>query len=352
MQRINWIDWAKALAVISVVFCHLPQSQEWFYYRYLQALTMVIFIFISGYLKKDRGSDKENWKKYWYGLIIPYIIYNVIVYPYWMVKFYLSTGAMPDHFQAMRPLIGALLMEHESSFAEPLNGPLWYLPAILFMHILIDLCRKTKYQHWIMTGLCIISVFLYGANKYWEFAPQLTPIGIMRNLPYYYMGYLFGQYHLFRECNIRKDFATCVVCLIASILLFSWHLDAFYAGQHILHIALFYPINVLFLFGVLYGCKVLNSLSSPIITNLSIGTLVIIGLHIVLVTIANYTLAHYSLFLDEPSGIAERTIHYSLQNGYHWYTALPTALIICAILYPLILWSKHHVPILIGRKTP
>ena len=91
-ERINWIDWAKALAVCSVVFCHLPQSQEWFYYRYLQALTMVIFIFISGYLKKDRGSDKENWKKYWYGLIIPYIIYNVVVYPYWILKYYLVHG--------------------------------------------------------------------------------------------------------------------------------------------------------------------------------------------------------------------------------------------------------------------
>lgn len=336
-ERINWIDWAKALAVISVVFCHMPQSQEWFYYRYLQALTMVIFIFISGYLKKDRGGDKENWKKYWHGLVIPYIIYNVIVYPYWFLKFYLSNGVMPDFFQAMRPMIGALLMEHESSYAEPLNGPLWYLPAILFMHILIDLCRKTNYLHWIMTGLCIISVFLYGANKYWEFAPQLTPIGIMRNLPYYYMGFLFGQYHLFGGCNLKRDLIGCIVCLLGSLLLFAWHLDAFYAGQHILHIALFYPINVLFLFGVLYGCKVLNSQKSPIITNLSIGTLVIIGLHIVLVTIANFTLEHIL-------GI----------NGdicYHWYTALPSALIICTLLYPIILWAKQHAPILIGRKT-
>ena len=227
-ERINWIDWAKALAVCSVVFCHLPQSQEWFYYRYLQALTMVVFFFISGYLKKNRGSDKENWKKYWYGLIVPYIIYNVVVYPYWILKYYLVHGGMPDMFQAMRPLIGALLMEHESSFA-----------------VLIDLCRKTKYQHRIMTGLCILSVILYGANKYWEFAPQLTPIGIMRNLPYYYMGYLFGQYHLFRECHLKMDIIGCITCLLASILLFSWHLEAFYAGQHVLHIALFYPINVL-----------------------------------------------------------------------------------------------------------
>ena len=212
-KRINWIDWAKALAVCSVVFCHLPQSQEWFYYRYLQALTMVIFIFISGYLKKNRGSDKENWRKYLHGLIIPYIIYNVVVYPYWILKYYLINGAFPDFFHAMRPLIGALLLEHESCFAEPLNGPLWYLPAILIMHITIDLCRKTKYQHRIMTGLCILSIFLYGANKYWNFAPYLTPIGIMRNLPYYYIGYLLGQNHLFRDCNFKRNLIGCIICI-------------------------------------------------------------------------------------------------------------------------------------------
>ena len=337
MQRINWIDWTKTLAVMTVVFCHLPQSQDWFYYRYLQALIMVIFIFISGYLKKDRGSDKENWKKYWHGLIIPYIIYNVAVYPYWLFKYYLTNGGLPDLFHAMRPLIGALLLEHENSFAEPLNGPLWYLPAILVMHVIIDLCRKTKYQHWLMTGLCILSIILYGANKYWYFAPNLTPIGIMRNLPYYYMGYLFGLYHLFRDCHLKTSLIGCITCLTASVLLFAWHLEAFLSGQHILHIALFYPTNVCFLFGVLYGCKLLDGLKSSVVTNFSIGTLVIIGLHIVFVTIVNFIVQH----LFHITGIL----------CYHWYTALPTALLICALLYPLILWSKSHAPILIGKKT-
>ena len=339
-ERINWIDWAKALAVCSVVFCHLPQSQEWFYYRYLQALTMVVFFFISGYLKKDRGSDKENWRKYLQSLVTPYIIYNVIVYPYWILKFYLSNGTMPDFFQAMKPLLGALFMEHENAFCEPLNGPLWYLPAILIMHIIIDLCRKTRHQHWIMITLCVISFILYAANKYWYFAPNLTPIGLMRNLPYYYIGYLFGQYQLFRDCSLKRDTIGCVLCLSVSILLFAWHLDAFFSGQHTLHIVLFYPTNVLFLFGVLYGCKVLNDIRLSVVTNISIGTLVIVGLHIVAVTIVNYALSHFSLF----------TIHFSLQNGYHWYEALPVSLIIIIIIYPIIIWAKKYAPIFIGRK--
>ena len=304
-ERINWIDWAKALAVC------------WFYYRYLQALTMVVFFFISGYLKKDRGSDKENWKKYLQSLIIPYILYNIIVYPYWILKFYLSNGTLPDFFQAMKPLIGALLLEHENSFCEPLNGPLWYLPAILIMHIVIDLCRKTKHQHWIMITLCVISFILYAANKYWYFAPNLTPMGLMRNLPYYYLGYLFGQYSLFRDCHLKRDSICCILCLSTSILLFTWHLDAFYSGQH------------------MYGCKVLNGVRLSAVTNISIGTLVIVGLHIVAVTIANY--------------VIESLLHIGGTICYQWYEALPIAFGIISILFPIIIIAQRYSPLLLGK---
>lgn len=334
-ERINWIDWAKALAVVTVVFCHLPQSQEWFYYRWLQSVIIVIFFFLSGYLKKDRGSDKENWKKYGRGLVIPYLIYNALVYPYWLGKYVLQNGMMPDLATTLKPVIGTLLLQHENSFCEPLNGPLWYLPAILIMHVTIDLCRKSRYQHQIMTGFCVLSFMLYAANKYWYFAPNLTPMGLMRNLPYYYIGYVMGQKHLFREANSKRDLIGCIACLTVSILLFAWHLQAFYSGQHLLHIILFYPVNIGFLFGVLYGCKLLNSYRFAFVTNLSIGTLVIIGLHIVLVTIANVILEH--LF------------HIQGTICYQWYEALPTALIIVALLYPIILWGKRHFPSLIGR---
>ena len=333
-ERINWIDWGKALAVITVVFCHLPQSQEWFYYRYLQACIITIFFFFSGYLKKDRGSDQENWKKYWHGLILPYLIYNALVYPYWFTKYYILHGGMPDLFQAMRPIWGALLFQHENAFCEPLNGPLWYLPAILFMHILIDLCRKTKYLHTIMITLCIISFFLYAGNKYYGFLPNLTPMGIFRRLPYYYIGYVMGQKQLFRGIGPKRDLLCCIGCMAISILLFAWHLQE---EVFLLHIALFYPINIFFLFGVLYGCKILDGCKYSLITNLSIGTLVIIGLHIIFVTIINFAIEH----LRHIEGVI----------CYQWYEALPIALLITIILYPIILFGIRHAPILLGKKS-
>lgn len=332
-ERINWIDWGKALAVITVVFCHLPQSQEWFYYRYLQACIITIFFFFSGYLKKDRGSNHENWEKYWHGLILPYLLYNALIYPYWLTKYYMLHAGMPDLSHAMRPIWGALLFQHENSFCEPLNGPLWYLPAILFMHILIDLCRKTKYLHTIMITLCIVSFFLYAANKYYEFLPNLTPMGIFRRIPYYYIGYVMGQKQLFKSICPQRDLLCCIGFFAASILLFEWHL---HEKNFLLHIALFYPINICFLFGMLYGCKMLDNWRLSLITNLSIGTLVIIGLHIVPITIANFGLEHL--------------LHINGGIYYHWYEALPVALLITITLYPIILFGKHHAPILLGRK--
>lgn len=97
--------------------------------------------------------------RYWFRAVERYAPW--VIYPYWLVKFYMLNGGMP------------LLFEHENAFCEPLNGPLWYLPAILFMHITIDLCRKTKHQHIIMISLCILSVILYAANKYYFFPPTL-----------------------------------------------------------------------------------------------------------------------------------------------------------------------------------
>ena len=145
-----------------------------------------------------------------------------------------------------------------------------------------------------------------------------------------------GQKQLFRKIHKWRDLTCGLICFIVSLLLFEWHLNE---ENLFIHVALFYPINIGFIFGVLYGCKVIDHLKSNTIVNLSIGTLVIIGFHTVIIGIVNFVLSHFSLF----------TFHFSPQYGYQWYEALPVSLIIVAILYPILLWGKRHAPILLGR---
>ena len=377
--RIIWIDWAKAMAVWGVVICHIPQQPESFFIRYIQGMVIVVFFFISGYLKKDRGSQRANWQKYWQSLLLPYFIYNALLYPYWWLKFYLSHGTAPTLLQALKPVFGTLLLQHENAWCEPLDGPLWYLPAILIMHLTVDLCRRSRHQHTILATLCLLSVVLYAANKYWYFAPNLTPMGLMRNLPYYYLGYLMGRRQRCLQPRPRLDAACCIVGLLLSVLLFHIHLHSFYAGHHLLQIALYYPANIAFLTFVLGLSRLLdaslNSKYSPlilkyspfilkysplilknaarfkqnepcfkkisprvnaIVTNLSEGTLVVVGFHIVLVTAANTV---RSTLFDIPHTAA-----------YTELQAILTALVIVALLYPVIRIAQHQFPLLIGRN--
>ena len=241
-------------------------------------------------------------------------------------------GGMPDLFHAMKPIWGALLFENNGSFTEPLNGPLWYLPAILFMHILIDLCRKTRHLHLIMISLCIVSFFLYAADKHWMILHELTSTGIFRRLPYYYIGYVMGQAHLLRNNLQWRNFAFCITGFALSIFLFYLHL---HEDRLLLHVALFYPVNIGFLIGVIYSCKLLDPFKSNIVVNLSVGTLVIIGFHFVVIGAINYSIEHLFLSGEEIC--------------YYWYSALPISLVIVAILYPMIIIGKKHAPVLLGK---
>ena len=185
-----------------------------------------------------------------------------------------------------------------------------------------------------MITLCVISVFLYAGNKYYEFLPNLTPMGIFRRLPYYYIGYVMGQKQLFGGIAPKHNILCCIGCMAISILLFAWHLQE---EVFLLHIALFYPINIFFLFGVLYGCKIFDGCKYSLITNLSIGTLVIIGLHIIFITIINFAIEH----LRHIEGVI----------CYQWYEALPIALLITIILYPTSISENDKLKSNLGKKS-
>lgn len=115
MQRINWIDWVKAWCMTVVVFCHLPQQEDAFYLQYLSSVILSSFFFVSGYLKKPTISLRATLKKYSYSLLISYLIYNAIYFPYWMVKFYIEQGGI-SFTDCMKPIIGTILLQLNSSF--------------------------------------------------------------------------------------------------------------------------------------------------------------------------------------------------------------------------------------------
>ena len=331
MQRINWIDWVKAWCMTVVVFCHLPQQEDAFYLQYLSSVILSSFFFVSGYLKKPMTSQKETIKKYGYSLLIPYLIYNVLYYPYWMVKYYIEHGGI-SLTDCLKPIFGTLLLQLNSDFSCELNGVTWFLPALFLMHWITDICNRQKHGIIIMLILTIISIILYGANKYYHYAPYITYHGLIRCLCFFFMGNLFQQAGYLKDLSFQKDLLIGTTTLILSLGLFYWHI---HEDVFILHIILYYIVNLFSVYGIIYLCRSMDSLRLHMVTLISIGTLLIFGLHRILIGFIDFSI--------------EKAFHLS-DISYDWHEGLIIALTIEILLLSLVIWAQKHYPILLGKK--
>jgi hypothetical protein len=331
MKRINWIDWVKAFCMTVVVFCHLPQQEDTFYLQYLASVILSSFFFVSGYLKKPILSQKESLKKYGFSLLIPYLLYNVIYYPYWLAKFYIEHGSI-SMADSLKPIIGTLLLQLNSDFSCELNGVTWFLPALFLMHWITDICHRHHYEKTIMFILTVISIILYGANKYYHFAPYITFHGFVRSLCFFFMGYLFQQADYLKSLCFRKDLSIGIVTLLLSLGFFYWHI---HEDRFVLHITLFYVVNLLSVYGIIYLCRSLDSLHIRVITLISIGTMLIFGIHRMIIGMIDYGF--------------EKCLN-TTDILYNWYECTLLALFIELLILPLIHIVIHHHPILLGKK--
>lgn len=333
MQRINWIDWVKALCMTVVVFCHLPQQEDTFYLQYLASVILSSFFFISGYLKKPAASLKDSLKKYGYSLLIPYLLYNAIYYPYWFAKYYIEHGGVVSFGECLKPVVGTLLGQLNSSFTCELNGVTWFLIALFLMHWITDHCNRNRRGKTIMLILTMISILLYGANKYWHFAPYITFHGFVRCICFFFMGNLFRQTDYLKGLNLQKDSLVGISTLLFSIILFYWHI---HEERFILHIVLYYVVNLFSVFGIIHLCRCLDSIKVRIVTIISIGTMLIFGLHRILIGIIDFAL--------------EKQLHIS-DITYNLYESYFLTIAIELLLYPLIILAIHHYPNLLGKKV-
>ena len=312
-------------------FCNLPQHEDTFYLQYLASVILSTFFFISGYLKKKDLSIKKSAKKYGYSLLIPYIIYNAIYYPYWLVKFYIEHGDITFN-DAIKPITGTLLGQLNSSFSCELNGVTWFLIALFLMHILTDILNKYKHGKSVMLIISIISMILYGTNKYYHYAPYITYHGFIRCLCFFFLGNLFQQCNYLKSLNFKKDLAIGTTSLLLSLILFYWHINE---NHFILHITLYYVVNLVSVYAFIYLSRSLNNVKSRIITLISIGTMLIFGLHRIIIGIIDYGI----------EGCLQQSNIF-----YNWYECLTIALLIEIGLSPIII-NRNKFPFLLKKQT-
>lgn len=332
MQRINWIDWAKAWCMTVVVFDHTPHDASPFLLQFLAGTNLSVFFFISGYLKKPVTSQKEALKKYAYCLLLPYLIYNAIYYPYWIGKSYIEQGGFINITDFFKPIIGTLLGQLNSTFSCQLNGVTWFLISLFVMHWIADFCNRQKHGRIWMLCISIIAMILYGANKYYHFAPYLSFHGLVRCIAFFFLGIICKQMAFLKETEFKKDLAIGVSLLTISLLLFYWHINE---QNHFIHILLYFVLNTFCVFTVIHLWRCVNSIKTIVITYISIGTMVVFGLHRLVMGVIDFSI---------------EKLFYLSNVTYTSPEAACIALLIELSLLPLIFYSYQHYPLLLGKR--
>lgn len=161
-KRIGWIDAAKGLAMLLVVYGHNPLPESMLKVVYL--LNVPIFFLMSGYtFKADKyTSFFQLVKKLAARILVPYVIMNVLAFP----VYYITRGMAIDA-AAVKDFIVGMLRGTGAGNGLKCNIPLWFLPCIFVVQCMWYLiCRRAKKAKLICVAtLSLIGFFIYPVLK-------------------------------------------------------------------------------------------------------------------------------------------------------------------------------------------
>lgn len=196
-----WIDYARLLGILLVVFGHVLQSQSLFteneslhlIWNFVYLFHMPLFFIISGYLYKN---SLGGVKSLVYSLLIPYLLYQLLFFPASvMMHRHLLTGGE----QWGKLLIGMFLGDgYDSKYSFYDCIPCWFLVCIFQLRILfkyIYITHKTSYI------LIICSLMLLGILRLLHIDLLFCLDSTIMAIPYFIGGYYMKTANLENKKN-------------------------------------------------------------------------------------------------------------------------------------------------------
>ncbi len=155
--RISWIDVARGLAILFVIYGHglAANSPRFLIYSF----HMPLFFFLSGYVFHSRknGSFFASLKKDFRRIMIPYFIFAAISYSLWL------SNVPPDNRTAellSKQAYGILYGNGNNGYLA-INIVLWFLPTLFVTRTIFYHIAKLQNKKNILFSLALISIIGY-----------------------------------------------------------------------------------------------------------------------------------------------------------------------------------------------
>ncbi len=273
--RQNWLDWMKAIGIVLIAYGHFFS----FYNRYVYVFSVPLFFVISGFLCRREADIKLFWKKLWYNLVVPLLLICVLNYLIEAVKGFLSD----NYTLSENPLL--FLWKMFIGLHDAVGG-LWFVYTLIILKIILQFTPR-YYMHILL--FVAFAVLSYVYNHYDISLFGIHPSQLVWSIPdtfvsypFFIVGYALRYWR--EEISNYKPNKYTFCWIVVSLLL------VFLCGHH--HEQVFmvfcgYGDNfLLFLLGGLAGSafiyflsKLLENLRWRLITDISLGTILILGFH-------------------------------------------------------------------------
>lgn len=332
-QRKVWIDWLKSIAIMFVIFGHLPMWDNG-NKAFICSFHMSLFSIISGYLYKPSESIRSFFQKSIHTLLIPYLLFNILFYPYWYImKSLKGFDVSTLNTAVIKPLLGILLGQHESTISNAVNGVTWFLIALFLTKIITEIIIRQKHKRifFILATVLTIGLGLYLNSQF--ISTTFTIQSFMKLMPFFFGGIMIKQIDFFEKYNKK------LYPLLALLFLGVWFLSIPYDVDPYrtpIQAISYYLVGFSGSLFIVSCCRLLNSFPNKIVYIISLGNIVIFGFHWMFIGTINF-------FLKKSLGIEG-------EIGYNLIESIGLTLAITFLLYPIILIVRKYFPILMGKR--
>lgn len=298
-NRISWIDIARGLGILFVIYAHALNSHSIRFFFY--AFHMPLFFFVSGlvfHVKKHEGF----WvfaKKSARNILLPYFIFAYISYALWY--FTLNTTHF-THQDTINQLLHLLYGNGKDKYFI-FNNVLWFLPCLFVVRIgFSSLVHVVHKRTVILVALVLLSIIGYFVAHYY---PHLMlPFGAeiaLNGMVFYGLGYLWqtqpeALLNRFQKQALWIFLGSLLICIVVASVCFSiYHLQIDMRMSRLNNFFYFYA-------GALSGIISCVAFSMFLKTNrvleyLGRSTMVLFAWHLVLFSYFSHWLSFY--FTDD-----------------------------------------------------
>jgi acyltransferase len=187
-ERTAWIDIARGIGILLVIYGHTLGSHGWRYLIY--AFHMPLFFFLSGLVFRSRENETypQSFKKDFKRLLIPYFIFALFSLILWFI-------ILPRPEQTSSTIFKQILgifYGNASNGYLAINTVLWFLPCLFAVRQIFWFLVKLK-REYLLVALAIFSIIGYVISS--NFSYIRLPFGIesaLTGIVFFGAGYLWN----------------------------------------------------------------------------------------------------------------------------------------------------------------